>query len=164
MRTLQLSMLATLVCGSLLSAAPAHAERRIVILQNSVPEGPSLEMSAPLVTSARAAAAKEAEEAGLPASQGASVKLPQMQVSAISTTVDGRREVLLRDANNPQNTASMQWPKRPGDPAVQFNVGQTVNFEPAGSNNGWQVRDNQGRPLEYLPEATGPRDIFDTQR
>ena len=36
---------------------------------------------------------------------------------------------------------------------MQFNVGQTVNFEPAGSSNGWQGRDNQGRPLEYLPEA-----------
>lgn len=163
MRTLQFSMLAALVCGSLLSAAPAHAERRIVIIQNSVPEGPNLEMSAPMVAAAQAAAAKEAEDTGVPASRGA-VKLPQMQVSAISTTVDGRREVLLRDANNPQNTASMQWPKRPGDPAVQFNVGQTVNFEPAGSSNGWQVRDNQGRPLEYLPEATGPRDILDTQR
>ena len=163
MRNLQFSALAVLVCGSLLSAAPAHAERRIVIIQNSVPEGPSLEMSAPMVAAAQAAAAKEAEEAGVPAGQGA-VKLPQMQVSAISTTVDGRREVLLQDTSNPQSTASMQWPKRPGDPAVQFNVGQTVNFQPTGSGNGWQVSDNQGRPLEYLPEATGPRDLFDTQR
>ena len=163
MRNLQFSALAVLVCGSLLSAAPAHAERRIVIIQNSVPEGPNLEMSAPMVAAAQAAAAKEAEDTGVPAGRGA-VKLPQMQVSAISTTVDGRREVLLQDASNPQNTASMQWPKRPGDPAVQFNVGQTVNFQPTGSGNGWQVSDNQGRPLEYLPEATGPRDIFDTQR
>lgn len=163
MRNLQFSALAVLVCGSLLSAAPAHAERRIVIIQNSVPEGPSLEMSAPMVAAAQAAAAKEAEETGVPAGQGA-VKLPQMQVSAISTTVDGRREVLLQDTSNPQSTASMQWPKRPGDPAVQFNVGQTVNFQPTGSGNGWQVSDNQGRPLEYLPEATGPRDLFDTQR
>jgi hypothetical protein len=23
---------------------------------------------------------------------------------------------------------------------------------------------SQGRPLGYLPEATGPRDVFDTQR
>ena len=92
------------------------------------------------------------------------IKLPQMQVSAIATTVDGRREVLLRDANNPQNTASMQYPRGVGDPAVQFSVGQTVNFEPAGNEQGWQLRDNQGRPLEYLPEATGPRDIFDTRR
>ncbi|MDA4516891.1 hypothetical protein NZA43_09605, partial [Escherichia coli] len=107
---------------------------------------------------------KENAVAGMPPGQGPRVTLPQMQVSAISTTVDGRREVLLQDPANPQNTASMQWPKRPGDPAVQFNVGQTVNFEPAESGNGWRVSDNQGRPLENLPEATGPRDIFDTQR
>ena len=87
-----------------------------------------------------------------------------MQVSAIATTVDGRREVLLRDANDPQNTASMQYPRGIGDPAVQFTVGQTVNFEPTGADQGWQLKDNQGRPLEYLPEATGPRDIFDTRR
>lgn len=164
MRNLQFSALAVLLCGSLLSAAPGHAERRIVIIQNSVPEGPSLEMSAPMVERARAAAAGETNDAGMPPGQGPRVTLPQMQVSAISTTVDGRREVLLQDPANPQNTASMQWPKRPGDPAVQFNVGQTVNFEPAESGNGWRVSDNQGRPLEYLPEATGPRDIFDTQR
>ena len=48
----------------LLLAAPAHAERRIVIIQNSVPEGPSLEMSAPMVAAAQAAAAKEAEDRG----------------------------------------------------------------------------------------------------
>ena len=47
---------------------------------------------------------------------------------------------------------------------VQFTVGQTVNFEPTGADQGWQLKDNQGRPLEYLPEATGPRDIFDTRR
>uniref|UniRef100_A0A914Y3P3 Uncharacterized protein n=1 Tax=Panagrolaimus superbus TaxID=310955 RepID=A0A914Y3P3_9BILA len=51
-----------------------------------------------------------------------------------------------------------------GDPAVQFTVGQTVNFEPTGADQGWELKDNQGRPLEYLPEATGPRDIFDTRR
>ncbi len=87
-----------------------------------------------------------------------------MEVSAIATTVDGRREVLLRDANDPQNTASMQYPRGIGDPAVQFTVGQTVNFEPTGADQGWQLKDNQGRALEYLPEATGPRDIFDTRR
>jgi len=47
---------------------------------------------------------------------------------------------------------------------VQFTVGQTVNFEPTGADQGWQLKDNQGRPLESLPEATGPRDIFDTRR
>jgi len=26
------------------------------------------------------------------------------------------------------------------------------------------LKHNQGRALEYLPEATGPRDIFDTRR
>jgi len=164
MRPQPVSLMSMVIIAGLLGANTAHAERRIIILQDPGPQGPSLEMSAPLVASARAAAAKEARDAGLPPGHGASVKLPQMQVSAIATTVDGRREVLLRDANNPQNTASMQWPKRPGDPAVQFTVGQTVNFEPTGTDQGWQVKDNQGRPLEYLPEATGPRDIFDTRR
>ncbi|MBH1692786.1 hypothetical protein I5U86_20370 [Stenotrophomonas maltophilia] len=164
MRPLPVSLMSMVIIAGLLGANTAHAERRIIILQDPGPQGPSLEMSAPLVASARSAAAKEARDAGLPPGHGASVKLPQMQVSAIATTVDGRREVLLRDANNPQNTASMQWPKGPGDPAVQFTVGQTVNFEPTGTDQGWQVKDNQGRPLEYLPEATGPRDIFDTRR
>lgn len=162
MRTLQLSVLAALLCGSLLSAAPAHAERRVVIIHSGEPERPRLQMSAPMVERARAAAAGETDDTGVPPGQGPRVTLPQMQVSAISTTVDGRREVLLQDPGNPQNTASVQWPKRPGDPAVQFSVGQTVNVEPAGSG-GWQMSDGQGRPLEYLPEATGPRDIFDTQ-
>jgi len=114
-----------------------------------------------MLAAARDAAAKEAQDAGLPPGRGAEVKLPQMRVSAISTTVDGRREVLLQDAGNPQNTASMQWDRTTGDPAMQFSVGQSVNFEPAGAGNGWQVRDNQGRPLEYVPEASGPRDLFE---
>ena len=115
-------------------------------------------MSTQMVASARAAAAKEAQDAadaGRPLARPQQIKLPQMEVSAIATTVDGRREVLLRDANDPQNTASMQYPRGIGDPAVQFTVGQTVNFEPTGNDQGWQLKDNQGRPLEYLPEATG---------
>ncbi|WP_422352070.1 hypothetical protein [Stenotrophomonas sp. AR026] len=164
MRALPVSLMSMVLIAGLFGADAAHAERRIIILQDPGPQGPSLEMSAPLVASARAAAAREAQDAGLPPGHGAAVKLPQMQVSAIATTVDGRREVLLRDANNPQNTASMQYLRSVGDPAVQFSVGQTVNFEPAGNDQGWQLRDNQGRPLEYLPEATGPRDIFDTRR
>lgn len=164
MRALPVYLMSMVLIAGLFGVDAAHAERRIIILQDPGPQGPSLEMSAPLVASARAAAAREAQDAGLPPGHGASVKLPQMQVSAIATTVDGRREVLLRDANNPQNTASMQYPRSVGDPAVQFSVGQTVNFEPAGNGQGWQLRDNQGRPLEYLPEATGPRDIFDTRR
>ena len=78
MRNLQFSALAVLLCGSLLSAAPAHAERRIVIIQNSVPEGPSLEMSAPMVERARAAAAGETNDAGMPPGQGPRVTLPQI--------------------------------------------------------------------------------------
>lgn len=161
MRTLPLTALAALACAGLLYMAPAHADRRVIILQDTRPPGPSLAMSAPMLAAARDAAAKEAQDAGLPPGRGADVKLPQMRVSAISTTVDGRREVLLQDAANPQNTASMQWDRTTGDPAVQFSVGQSVNFEPAGTGNGWQVRDNQGRPLEYVPEASGPRDLFE---
>ncbi len=167
MRALPVSLMSMVMVAGLLGANTAHAERRIVIIHDPGPEGPSLEMSTQMVDSARAAAAKEAQDAadaGQPLARPQQIKLPQMQVSAIATTVDGRREVLLRDANDPQNTASMQYPRGIGDPAVQFTVGQTVNFEPTGNDQGWQLKDNQGRPLEYLPEATGPRDIFDTRR
>ncbi|ALA88518.1 hypothetical protein YH67_01835 [Stenotrophomonas maltophilia] len=162
-----LMLMLMLIVASLAWSTAAHAERRIVIIHDPGPQGPSLEMSSQMVNSARAAAAKEAQDAadaGQPLARPQQIKLPQMQVSAIATTVDGRREVLLRDANDPQNTASMQYPRGIGDPAVQFTVGQTVNFEPTGNDQGWQLKDNQGRPLEYLPEATGPRDIFDTRR
>ena len=167
MRPLLPSLMSMVFVASLFAANAAHAERRIVIIHDPGPQGPSLEMSTQMVTSARAAAAQEAQDAadaGRPLAHQQQIKLPQMEVSAIATTVDGRREVLLRDANNPQNTASMQYPRGVGDPAVQFSVGQTVNFEPTGNDQGWQLKDNQGRPLEYLPEATGPRDIFDTRR
>ncbi|EKT4442330.1 TPA: hypothetical protein ACG5JQ_004334 [Stenotrophomonas maltophilia] len=167
MRPLLPSLMSMVFVASLFAANAAHAERRIVIIHDPGPQGPSLEMSTQMVTSARAAAAQEAQDAadaGRPLAHQQQIKLPQMEVSAIATTVDGRREVLLRDANNPQNTASMQYPRGVGDPAVQFTVGQTVNFEPTGNDQGWQLKDNQGRPLEYLPEATGPRDIFDTRR
>ncbi|HEL3781859.1 MULTISPECIES: hypothetical protein [Stenotrophomonas] len=167
MRLLHASLMPLLIAAGLACATAAHAERRIVIIHDPGPQGPSLEMSTQMVASARAAAVKEAQDAataGQPLARPQQIKLPQMQVSAIATTVDGRREVLLRDANNPQNTASMQYPRGVGDPAVQFTVGQTVNFEPTGAQQGWQLKDNQGRALEYLPEATGPRDIFDTRR
>ncbi len=163
MRTLPLTALAALACAGLLHMAPAHADRRVIILQETRPQGPRLAMSAPMLAAARDAAARDAQDAGRPPAAGTEVKLPQMRVSAIATTVDGRREVLLQDADNPQNTASMQWDRTAGDPAVQFSVGQAVNFEPAGSGKGWQVRDSQGRPLEYVPEASGPRDLFDTR-
>jgi len=167
MRLSHAVLMPLLILTGLACSTAAHAERRIVIIHDPGPQGPSLEMSTQMVTSARAAAAKEAQDAadaGRPLARQQQIKLPQMQVSAIATTVDGRREVLLRDANDPQNTASMQYPRGIGDPAVQFTVGQTVNFEPTGADQGWQLKDNQGRPLEYLPEATGPRDIFDTRR
>lgn len=167
MRPLLPSLMSMVFVAGLFAANAAQAERRIVIIHDPGPQGPSLEMSTQMVTSARAAAAQEAQDAadaGRPLAHQQQIKLPQMEVSAIATTVDGRREVLLRDANNPQNTASMQYPRGVGDPAVQFTVGQTVNFEPTGNDQGWQLKDNQGRPLEYLPEATGPRDIFDTRR
>ncbi|HIE5098420.1 hypothetical protein WG628_00545 [Stenotrophomonas maltophilia] len=167
MRLLHRCLMPMLIVTALACSANAHAGRRIVIIHDASPVGPSLEMSSQLVESARAAAAKEAQDAadaGRPLARPAQIKLPQMQVSAIATTVDGRREVLLRDANDPANTASMQYPQRTGDPAVQFSVGQTVNFEPTGADQGWQLKDEQGRALEYLPEATGPRDIFDTRR
>ena len=161
------SLLSSVLFTGLAWSTAAHAHRRIVIIHDPGPQGPSLEMSTQMVASARAAAAKEAQDAadaGQPLARPQQIKLPQMEVSAIATTVDGRREVLLRDASDPQNTASMQYPRGIGDPAVQFTVGQTVNFEPTGADQGWQLKDNQGRPLEYLPEATGPRDIFDTRR
>ncbi|PJL80200.1 hypothetical protein B9Y88_00495 [Stenotrophomonas maltophilia] len=167
MRLLHNSLVSMLIVTALAWSSAAHAERRIVIIHGPGPQGPSLEMSTQMVASVRAAAAKEAQDAadaGQPLARPQQIKLPQMEVSAIATTVDGRREVLLRDANDPQNTASMQYPRGIGDPAVQFTVGQTVNFEPTGADQGWQLKDNQGRPLEYLPEATGPRDIFDTRR
>ncbi len=124
-------------------------------------------MSTQMVASARAAAAKEAQDAadaGQPLARPQQIKLPQMEVSAISTTVDGRREVLLRDANDPQNTASMQYPRGVGDPAVQFTVGQDREFRANRQRPGLAAEGQPGRPLEYLPEATGPRDIFDTRR
>jgi len=167
MRPLLASVLSTVIVTGLAWSTAAHAERRIVIIHDPGPQGPSLEMPTQMVASARAAAAKEAQDAadaGRPLARPQQIKLPQMEVSAIATTVDGRREVLLRDANDPQNTASMQYPRGVGDPAVQFTVGQTVNFESTGNDQGWQLKDNQGRPLEYLPEATGPRDIFDNRR
>ena len=167
MRLLHNSLVSMLIVTALAWSSAAHAERRIVIIHGPGTQGPSLEMSTQMVASARAAAAKEAQDAadaGQPLARPQQIKLPQMEVSAIATTVDGRREVLLRDANDPQNTASMQYPRGVGDPAVQFTVGQTVNFEPTGNDQGWQLKDNQGRALEYLPEATGPRDIFDTRR
>lgn len=167
MRALHTSLMSMLIVTGLLCSTAAHAERRIVIIHDPGPPAPSLEMSPQMVASARAAAAKEAKDAadaGQPLARPQQIKLPQMQVSAIATTVDGRREVQLRDANDPQNTASMQYPRGIGDPAVQFTVGQTVNFEPTSNDQGWQLKDNEGRALEYLPEATGPRDIFDTRR
>ncbi|MGG2103366.1 hypothetical protein [Stenotrophomonas sp. NRRL B-14846] len=168
MRLLHNSLVSMLIVTALAWSSAAHAERRIVIIHDPGPQGPSLEMSTQMVASARAAAAaeeaKDAADAGQPLARPQQIKLPQMEVSGIATTVDGRREVLLRDANDPQNTASMQYPRGIGDPAVQFTVGQTVNFEPTGADQGWQLKDNQGRPLEYLPEATGPRDIFDNRR
>ena len=135
MRLLHNSLVSMLIVTALAWSSAAHAERRIVIIHDPGPQGPSLEMSTQMVSSARAAAAKEAQDAadaGQPLARPQQIKLPQMEVSAIATPVDGRREVLLRDANDPQNTASMQYPRGVGDPAVQFTVGQTVNFEPTG--------------------------------
>ncbi|MEE9875616.1 MAG: hypothetical protein PBU97_02235 [Stenotrophomonas maltophilia] len=64
MRPLPVSLMSMVIIAGLLGANTAHAERRIIILQDPGPQGPSLEMSAPLVASARAAAAKEARDAG----------------------------------------------------------------------------------------------------
>ena len=111
MRLLHNSLVSMLIVTALAWSSAAHAERRIVIIHDPGPQGPSLEMSTQMVASARAAAAKEAQDAadaGQPLARPQQIKLPQMEVSAIATTVDGRREVLLRDANDPQNTASMQ--------------------------------------------------------
>ena len=170
MRLLHNSLVSMLIVTALAWSSAAHAERRIVIIHDPGPQGPSLEMSTQMVASARAAAAKEAQDAadaGQPLARPQQIKLPQMEVSAIATTVDGRREVLLRDANDPQNTASMQYPRGVGDPAVQFTVGQTVNFEPTGNDQpdrelraDGQLKGQPGPCAGIPPEATGPRDIF----
>ena len=102
MRLLHNSLVSMLIVTALAWSSAAHAERRIVIIHDPGPQGPSLEMSTQMVASARAAAAKEAQDAadaGQPLARPQQIKLPQMEVSAIATTVDGRREVLLRRAS-----------------------------------------------------------------
>lgn len=59
MRPLLVSLMPMVIVAGLFGASTAHAERRIIILQDPGPQGPSLEMSAPLVASARAAAARK---------------------------------------------------------------------------------------------------------
>lgn len=49
MRPLPVSLMSMVIIAGLLGANTAHAERRIIILQDPGPQGPSLEMSAPLV-------------------------------------------------------------------------------------------------------------------
>lgn len=47
MRPLLVSLMSMVMVAGLLGANTAHAERRIIILQDPGPQGPSLEMSAP---------------------------------------------------------------------------------------------------------------------
>jgi hypothetical protein len=71
MRPLPVSLMSMVIIAGLLGANTAHAERRIIILQDPGPQGPSLEMSAPLVASARAAAITSAAAARLAPSAAA---------------------------------------------------------------------------------------------
>lgn len=89
------------------------------------------------------------------------IKLLQMEVSVIVIIVDGCCEVLLCDVNDLQNIVLMQYLCGVGDLVVQFIVGQIVNFELIGNDQGWQLKDNQGCLLEYLFEVIGLCDIFD---
>ena len=63
MRPLLTSVLSMVIVTGLAWSTAAHAERRIVIIHDPGPQGPSLEMSTQMVASARAAAAKEAQDA-----------------------------------------------------------------------------------------------------
>jgi len=63
MRLLHNSLVSMLIVTALAWSSAAHAERRIVIIHDPGPQGPSLEMSTQMVASARAAAAKEAQDA-----------------------------------------------------------------------------------------------------
>ncbi len=118
-------------------------------------------MSTQMVASARAAAAKEAQDAadaGQPLARPQQIKLPQMEVSAISTTVDGSRECccVMPTIRRTPHRCSIRAASATGRAVHR---GPDVNFEPTGNDQGWQLKDNQGpagvparghRPARYL--------------
>lgn len=78
-------------------------------------------------------------------------QLPDMHVKSIGNTADGGRRVALEDPANPENRATLQWPKREDDPAAGFTVGGKIAFQPSPQGAGWMLRTTDGTALAFVP-------------
>lgn len=77
--------------------------------------------------------------------------LPDLEVKSVETAADGGRRVALEDPANPENHATLQWPKREDDPAAGFTVGAKIAFQPSPQGAGWMLRNPEGAALAFVP-------------
>lgn len=77
--------------------------------------------------------------------------LPDLEVKSVDTAADGGRRVALEDPANPENHATLQWPKREDDPAAGFTVGEKIAFQPSPQGAGWMLRNPAGAALAFVP-------------
>jgi hypothetical protein len=77
--------------------------------------------------------------------------LPDLEVKSIETAADGGRRVALEDPGNPENRATLEWPKREDDPAAGFRVGAMIAFQPSPQGAGWMLRAEDGAVLTFVP-------------
>jgi len=77
--------------------------------------------------------------------------LPDLEVKSVGTAEDGGRRVVLEDPTNPENHATLQWPKREDDPAAGFSVGSKIAFQASPQGAGWMLRNPEGAALAFVP-------------
>ncbi len=77
--------------------------------------------------------------------------LPDLEVKSVGTAEDGGRRVVLEDPTNPENHATLQWPKREDDPAAGFSAGSKIAFQASPQGAGWMLRNPEGAALAFVP-------------
>jgi len=160
---LRTTTLASLLAVSTSFAPLAHAGAapQLNSSQVSVLVTASLVLSIPLAMSMGLARASEATGEASRRSDGKREKagpLPPMEVKAIEPAADGGHAVRLQVPDAPDQHATLQWPQGAPAPASRFEIGDVVYLDPTDTGAGWNVKDDDGQLLAFVPTAAAAAD------